>query len=69
MFRVSSDVVIYLEGDTPYRIGMEQYEVENAPIMVSFEAGDGKVVFLSFRLSANKGGKALEAFQYLLNDL
>ena len=69
MESVGSDVVTYLEGDLPYRIGMEQSEVESAPVMVSFEAGDGKVVFLSFRLSANKGGKAIEAFQYLLNDL
>jgi len=68
---VGSDEAVtpYLVGDAPYRIGLDTYTQRNSPFMASFEAGDGRVVFLSWRLTANTDGRGRSVVEYLLQNL
>lgn len=68
---VGSDesVTPYLVGDAPYRIGLDTFTQANSPFMVQFDVGDGSVVFLTWRLTANTEGKGHAVVEYLLQSL
>lgn len=69
MESAASDVVVYEMADVPWAFGMNEDQTRNAPLYVSFEEGDGQVVYTSWRLSANMDGKAREVIQFLVNRL
>jgi hypothetical protein len=58
MESIGGDSYVYLQADAPYRVGMETNEIDDAPIMVGFEFGEGKVVYSSWRQYSNLTGDA-----------
>lgn len=65
----ASDVNVYQLGDVPYRFGMDAFTTRNSPLYVSFEEGDGQVVYTSWRMSANMDGRPREVIRFLLDNL
>jgi hypothetical protein len=56
--RVGEDVTVYQRAsEVTYRDGTEEYTSEDAPLLVGFAAGDGRVVFSSWRAAANLDGR------------
>lgn len=67
MESVSGDVVVHLQtGSIEYAIGDDVETLSNVPLLVSFSEGPGKVVFSSYRLSANDTPGLRDAFGYLV---
>jgi hypothetical protein len=50
---VDNSVKIQLRGDAPWRVGLTTGTVADAPLLVSFEEGEGEVVFTTYRNTAN----------------
>lgn len=50
---VKGDVTVYFEGDAPWRRGLEAGVVRDAPLLVGFDDGDGRVLFTTYRNAAN----------------
>jgi hypothetical protein len=48
-----NDVTVYLEGDAPWRVGLESGVVRDAPLLLGFDDGDGRVLFTTYRNTAN----------------
>lgn len=63
---VGNGVTVHMQGDATYRIGFDQYTVTDAPLLVSFPQGDGRVVFSSWRQSRNADGVALDIIQEMI---
>ena len=63
MESVGPDSYVYLEADVPYRMGLETYEIKDAPIMAGFDYGEGKVVYSSWRQYSNLSGNAKEVIK------
>lgn len=63
---VASGTQVYLAGDVSYRIGFDAIPIEDAPLLVEFGAGNGKVVVSTFRSSANSSGEALAVLGALI---
>ncbi len=40
---------VLLQGDAPYRVGLEQDVLSGSPLLVSFQDGDGRVIVSTFR--------------------
>ncbi|HCH64867.1 MAG TPA: hypothetical protein DFR83_18825, partial [Deltaproteobacteria bacterium] len=59
-------VTTHLEGNVSYRIGTETYELVDAPLLVSFTSGEGKVVFSTFRVAKNGTSEMMEILQYMM---
>lgn len=49
----SSSVDVLLSGDAPWRKGFETGTVRDSPLLLTFEDGDGQVLFTTYRNSAN----------------
>ncbi len=63
---VGADVTVQLTGGVKYREGMEVTSVLDAPLAATFEAGQGRVVFTSWRSQANQKAKMVEVMTELL---
>jgi len=59
-------VTTHLEGSVTYRIGTETYSLTEAPLLVSFTSGEGKVVFSTFRVAKNGTSEMMEILQYMM---
>ena len=67
MESVDASTRVYLQGEVPYRSGQEILTVVDAPLAVSFDEGNGRVYYGSYRNSANDAGDMLSVLQYLLD--
>ena len=65
----SASVTTHLSGGVAYRVGTETYNLADVPLMVSFTAGEGKVVFSTFRVARNGSQEMLEVLQYIMYNL
>lgn len=65
---VSADeaATVYQVGDAPYRFGLDTYVQGDSPLLLSFPAGDGKVIYAPWRLSSNTDGDGHAVVEYLL---
>lgn len=59
-------VTTHLQGNVSYRIGTETYALVDAPLLVSFTSGEGKVVFSTFRVAKNGTSEMMEILQYMM---
>jgi hypothetical protein len=62
----SSTAKVWMTGAAKYREGFEVSTLEDSPLMVSFEKGDGRVVFTSFRLAVNDDENLRKSLAVLL---
>ncbi len=60
MESVSEDVTVHLTGGIKYREGMEAYSMLDAPLAASFSAGNGRVVYTTWRNQSNHKTKMIE---------
>lgn len=65
----SSSVSVHLTGTVPYSDGMSEYTLTAAPLLVSFNAGQGKVVFSTFRVVPNANDDLRNTLQYIMYNL
>lgn len=66
---IGDGVTVYQRGDVPWRQGMDVFTLSDAPLLLDFEAGDGRVVFSSWRQESNIDGKGKEVISYMIGDL
>lgn len=66
---VASDVTVLQKGDITWRFGMDTTDESGRPLALTFDDGDGSVVFTSWRMASNADGKGAAAVRYLINDL
>lgn len=66
MVQVEPYVSVHMQGDVSYREGTESYVIEDAPLLVSFSGGAGRVAFSTFRVSANRNEQMSGIFQYIM---
>ncbi len=59
-------VTTHLQGNVNYRIGTETFTLIDAPLLVSFTSGEGKVVFSTFRVAKNGSSEMMEILQYMM---
>jgi hypothetical protein len=59
-------VTTHLEGNVSYRISTETFDLVEAPLLVSFTSGEGKVVFSTFRVAKNGSSEMMEILQYMM---
>ncbi len=69
MESVASTVSVHVTGTIPYSDGLSDYTLANVPLLASFNSGDGKVVFSTFRVVRNGGGDMLKSLQYMMYNL
>ncbi len=65
----SDSVSIHLAGNIAYRQGQATYNISNAPLLVSFTSGEGKVVYSTFRVAKNASSEILQVLQYMMYNL
>ncbi len=65
---VDEDVTVYqtADGEVPYRIGTEQYTIDDVPLLVGFSSGEGRVVFSTWRVAANTDRRGPDIFRYVI---
>ena len=67
---VGKGVVTHIHADTVYyREGETTLMLNNVPLLASFQAGTGRVVFSSYRLAANDEGAMRDTFSYIIGML
>jgi hypothetical protein len=66
---VDPSVTSHLQGGVSYRVGTETYNLADVPLLVSYTAGEGKVVFSTFRVAKNGTSEMLEVLQYIMYNL
>lgn len=64
--RVSSSVSIHLTGTVPYSDGLNDYSLSASPLLYSFNSGDGKVVYSTFRVARNSSDEMVQLLQYMM---
>lgn len=62
-----SEADVVVAGDAPWRIGYETGTTRDAPLLVTFAAGDGQVVWSSWLQSHNGDGDGKKAIQWVLD--
>ena len=62
----SSTVSVHLTGTIEYRENSVTLAQSSSPLLVSFNVGEGKVVFSTFRLVANNNADTLRMMQYVM---
>lgn len=67
--RVSDGVTVLQKGDITWQFGMDSTDETARPLSLTFEEGDGAVVYTSWRMASNTDGKGGKAIRYLINDL
>ncbi len=63
---VGENAKIWMIGAPDFRLGFDVYRMEDSPLLVSFQKGDGRVVFSSFRLSVNEDENLRKSLRVLL---
>ncbi len=66
---VASGVSVLQEGDVTWQFGMERTSESQRPLSLSFQAGEGTVVFTAWRMASNADGKGGQVIRYVINDL
>lgn len=69
MESVADTVSVHLTGTVPYSDGLSDYTLSAVPLLASFNSGDGKVVFSTFRVVRNGNGDMLKSLQYMMYNL
>lgn len=69
MESVEGSVSKHLVGNIAYRQGTATYNISNAPLLVSFSSGEGKVVYSTFRVARNASSDVLGVLQYMMYNL
>ena len=62
----SDDAKVFLRADAPWRKGMETGTETDAPMLVEFPFGDGKIVFTPWRFSANLDANRLKVVRWVM---
>ncbi len=65
----SKSVSIHLTGTVPYSDGLSDYTLSGVPLLVTFNAGDGKVAYSTFRVVRNGNEDILRTLQYIMYNL
>lgn len=63
---VADSTSTHLSGTVPYSDGMSEYTLTAVPLLVSFNGGQGKVVFSTFRVVPNTSDDMLAILQYMM---
>lgn len=63
---VASSVSVHLTATVPYSDGLSDYTLTSVPILYSFNSGDGKVVFSTFRVARNSSDETVDMLQYMM---
>ena len=66
---VDPSVSVHLQGNVDVQLGPVSDTVTASPLLVSFNDGDGKVVYTSFRVAANASSDMLLTLQYMMYSL
>ncbi len=66
---VSRTVSVHLTGTVPYSDGLSDYTLSSVPLLVTFNAGEGKVAFSTFRVVRNGNEDILRTLQYVMYNL
>ena len=66
---VSRTVSVHLTGTVPYSDGLSDYTLSSVPLLVTFNAGNGKVAFSTFRVVRNGNEDMLRSLQYIMYNL
>jgi len=66
---VSSSVSVHLSGSVEYRQGTSTYTLSSVPLLVSFSAGQGRVVYSTFRVAKNASTDVMLVLQYMMYSL
>ena len=66
---VSSSVSVHLTGTVPYSDGLSDYTLSAVPLLVTFNSGQGKVAFSTFRVVRNGDSDMLRTLQYIMYSL
>ncbi len=66
MEAVDKSVTVHISADVTYREGTETTALEARPILVSFAAGKGRVVFASFRVAENADSGMTTVLRYMM---
>ena len=69
MDSVDGSVSIHLSSTVEYREGTETISLPARPILASFTAGEGKVVYASFRVAKNATADMVMSLQYMMYNL
>lgn len=66
---IAGDVTMHMMGHAKYRLGFDLHTLEDSPLLVSFEEGDGQVVFSTYRIAVNDDPTLRAALRVLLDDI
>ncbi len=66
---VAPSVSVHLTGTVPYSDGLSEYTLTSVPLLYSFNAGSGKVVFSTFRVARNANQDTVNVLQYMMYSL
>ncbi len=69
MDSVDGSVSVHLSATVEYREGTETIALPARPILASFTAGEGKVVYASFRVAKNATSDMVMSLQYMMYNL
>ena len=66
---VSNSVSVHLTGTVPYSDGLSDYTLSSVPLLVTFNSGNGKVAFSTFRVVRNGSTDMIQTLQYIMYSL
>jgi hypothetical protein len=66
---VDNTVSVHVQGSVDVQMGPVHDTVNQSPLLVSFNDGEGKVVYASFRVAANASTDMLLTLQYMMYSL
>ncbi len=69
MEQTARSVSVHLTGSVPYSDGLNDYTLTSVPLLASFNDGDGKVVFSTFRVARNANQDMVNVLQYMMYSL
>ncbi len=69
VMKYAGNARVYMKATAPVREGTEVSSQEDAPLMVSFPAGEGKVFFTSWRWTSNTKGRGLESIEFMIANM
>jgi len=65
----AATVSVHLTGTVPYSDGLSDYTLTSVPLLYSFNAGSGKVVYSTFRMARNANQDMVNVLQYMMYNL
>lgn len=63
---VDASVLVHVSGDVTYTDGPSSFSLSTAPLLFSFDAGDGRVVYSTFRVVRNASEDVVAMLEYLM---